>query len=322
MESKDEPMRLALTGCHSLIGHGVLRSLDRLGPVERVLVFDLLPPEVSDPRVEFHAVDLTRPGADAEMAEAMSASGVTTMLHAAVLWDAVRDPSWAHELESVGTDYVLAALLAAHVKRAVFTSSFVVYGVSHRLPVPITESAPLLGSRTLPPFKDKVAAEEAVASFASAHPEISIAVLRFAITLGRDLQRVISRTLRRPVVPTLMGFDPAMQFLHPDDVVAAVLLSLRHDCRGAFNIAPQDALPLSDVLSMGGRIPFPLPHFLAYPMVGLLWNTGLGDLHPSYLNLLRFSVVMDPSQAREAFGFVARSTRDTVAAFYGREVQP
>jgi UDP-glucose 4-epimerase len=119
-----------------------------------------------------------------------------------------------------------------------------------------------------------------------------------------------------------MGFDPLVQFVHPDDVIEAFLLCLRGEHPGVFNLAPPDAMPLSAVIRAGGRTALPLPHVLAIPGAGLLWAAGIGDLHPSYLSMLRFSVVMDGTRARAALGFVPRRTCDTVAAFFGREGAP
>ncbi len=308
-------MRLALTGCRTVVGQRVLRGLDQIGDIERVLVFDIQPPDVDDPRVVFHQSDLTQPGIEAEMASVMQEHGVTTLLHAAFLWNTVRDVEWAHELESVGTDRVLAAALAARIERLVVTSSVTVYGITHRNATPLTEDAPLVSTRTLPPWREKVAAEAAVARFAEAHPEVCVTVIRSAILLDPEVDRAVSRTLRNRFIPTLMGFDPLFQFLHPDDLFEVYGRALREDHPGVFNVAPEDAVPLSEIIRAGGKVPIPLPHLLALPAYRLLWTAGLGEVHPSFLNFLRFSLIVDGSKARAEFGFSPRSTRETVEAF-------
>lgn len=308
-----------MTGCQTLIGRGVLDGLDRLGPVARVVVFDIQPPDSADARIEFHQIDISRPGADAEMAEVMRQERVTTILHAAFLWDAVRDPEWVHELESVGTDYVLAAAVAARIRKLVVTSSAMVYGISHRLPIPVNEDAPLIGERSQSPFRDKAAADRAVTRFAAAHPEVCTTVIRCAIALGKQVDRIVARALRRRVVPTMMGFDPLVQFVHAGDLVEAFIRCLREDHPGVYNVGAPDAIPLSEVLRLGGRSALPLPHMIAIPAARFLWAAGVTDFHPTYLDLLRFALVMDVTRAREGLGFVPRSMRDTVASFYAAE---
>jgi UDP-glucose 4-epimerase len=314
-----EPLRLAVTGCQTLVGRGILASLDELGPVDRVVVFDLQPPDAADPRIEYHQVDLTRPGVDAELVEVLADRGVDTFLHAAFLWDPVRDSHWAHDLESVGTDWVLAAVQAAGVRKLVVTSSVLLYGVSHRSPVPVREDAPLDAERTIPPFRDKVAAERTVARFAAAHPEVCVTVLRSAVALGPDVDRVVPRYLRRRLVPVLAGFDPLVQLVHPDDVLAAYRTCLREAHPGAYNVTTSDAIALSDVLRLGGRTPVPIPHPVAGWLASALWASGVADAHPSYLGLLRFAAIADGAKARDAFAFVPRRTTvDTVREFYRR----
>lgn len=297
------------------MGQGVLRGLDRIGGVERAVVFDVQPPDTEDPRVTFHSLDLTQPGVESEMASIMQEHGVNAVLHAAFLWNTVRDAEWAHELESVGTDRVLAAVLAAGVRRLVVTSSVTVYGITHRNATPLTEDAPLVSARTLPPWREKVAAEAAVARFAQAHPEVCVTVIRSAILLDPEVDRTVSRTLRGRFIPTLVGFDPQFQFLHPDDLMEVYSRALREDHPGVFNVAPEDAMPLSELIRVGGKVAVPLPHLLAMPGYRVLWTAGIGEVHPSFLNFLRFSLVVNGDRARAEFGFSPRSTLETVRDF-------
>jgi UDP-glucose 4-epimerase len=251
------------------------------------------------------------------MSELLSSRGVSALLHAAFLWDPVRDTAWVHEVESVGTDYVLAAVLAAGVRKLVVASSMNVYGVGPGMPTPVTEDAALAPEKALPPFRDRVAAEQAVARFAAAHPGVCTTVLRPACVLAPDVDRVVPRVLGRSVVPVLMGFDPLVQFLHPEDALLAFLKCLSEDHPGVYNLAPPDAIALSDVLRIGRRMALPLPHFAAVPGLRFLWTAGIGDVHPSFLEYQRFSVVLDGTRARERLGFEpARTTAEVVEAFY------
>ena len=68
--------------------------------------------------------------------------------------------------------------------------------------------------------------------------------------------------LRGKRVPMVLGFDPLFQFLHEDDVVRAIVLTLDKRPRGVFNVAGPQPLPLSRVVREAGRAPFPLPEFV------------------------------------------------------------
>jgi UDP-glucose 4-epimerase len=317
----DEGWVLAVTGGRTLVGSSVLGALDRLAGLRKVLVLDVQPPDSADPRVVFRHLDLTGSGVDAEMAALLVEHGATVMLHAAFLWNPVRDWEWAHEVESVGTDYVLAAVQAAGVKRLVMTSTVMVYGAGLRIPAILTEDSPLSAPQTLPGFRDRVSAEQAVARFAEARPDVCTTVLRSALVLGPRVDSVVAGLLRLRPVPAFMGFDPMFQFLHPDDLRDAYLEVLVRDHPGVFNVAPPDAVSLSDVLRIGGRTSFPLPHPLVWAAVRTAWTSGLLDVHPTMLNLLRHSLIMDGNRFRSATGLEPRSTAATVSAFYGRMPQ-
>lgn len=317
--SKPRALSLAVTGCETLVGARVLQDLGAIGNVERAVVFDVQPPATTDPRVLYHQLDLTQPGADAEMVEVMREYDTNVFLHAAFLWNTVRDLEWAHELESVGTDRVLAAVLSAGVSRFVMTSSVSVYGITHRNATPLSEDSPLVSARTLPPWSDKVDAETAVARFAESHPDICVTVIRSALVLDPMIDRAISRTMRKGFLPGLMGFDPLFQFIHPDDLLKIYRLALTESHPGAFNITTEDAIALSDLVRLGSKVSIQVPHVVALPGYRLLWTAGIGDIHWSFLNFLRFSLITDGTRAKEEFGVApARSSLDTVLEFYGR----
>ena len=74
--------------------------------------------------------------------------------------------------------------------------------------------------------------------------------------LGRTLETPITRLLRLPVVPTIMGFDPRLQLLHEDDSVEALAATVRNPVRGAVNVAGPGAMALSRAMrQLGFRRP-------------------------------------------------------------------
>ena len=59
------------------------------------------------------------------------------------------------------------------------------------------------------------------------HPEVATTILRPVNTLGYYVHSTIGRYLRQRYVPTIMGFNPMMQFIHEEDVAEAVALALQ-----------------------------------------------------------------------------------------------
>src|SRR5262249_46324528 len=73
-----------------------------------------------------------------------------------------------------------------------------------------------------------------------------------------------------------------------------------------FNIVGDGVLPYSTILAMMGKVPLPLPHFVAYPLSQALWMTQIFDAPPNFLDFLRFLCVADGERAKRVLGFRPR----------------
>ena len=60
-------------------------------------------------------------------------------------------------------------------------------------------------------------------------PDVVVTILRLANLMGAGVDSHVTRYLSLQVVPRVMGFDARLQFLHPSDAVAALLLVTRRD---------------------------------------------------------------------------------------------
>ena len=54
--------------------------------------------------------------------------------------------------------------------------------------------------------------------------------------------------MRLETVPTVIGFDPMMQFIHEEDVAEAIVTTLDHELRGVYNVEGPGAVPLTTAL--------------------------------------------------------------------------
>ena len=116
----------------------------------------------------------------------------------------------------------------------------------------------------------------------------------------------------------LMGYDPLIQVVHELDVVEAFKVAIDNDFRGEFNIVADGVLPYSTVLALMGKLPLPVPYFLAMPLIRALWATQLVDAPPSFVNFLRFLCVADGTKAKKVMGFEPRhDIKRTILDFLG-----
>jgi UDP-glucose 4-epimerase len=159
-----------------------------------------------------------------------------------------------------------------------------------------------------PYFADKVEAEEQARKLAQRSPGAVVTILRAAPILGPTVQNALTRYLARKLIPTMMGFDPLVQFLHEVDAVAALHLAVIRDAPGTFNIVGEGVLPLSTVIKLAGRVAFPMPHPIAEALTAAGWVAQLVEAPPSFLKYLRFLCVADGQRARDTMGFRAAYT--------------
>jgi UDP-glucose 4-epimerase len=284
--------------------------------VGRIVAIDVKPPVTGGQKTRAYDVDLTQPAAEGRVAEILEEEQVDTLAHLAFLSSPTHATAWAHELESLGTMHVTVAAGHARVQKFVLWSLTWLYGARPSNPNFITEKQALKAPASEPFFADKIDAEEQVRKLAQRSPEMIVTVLRTAPLLGPTVRNAITSYLARTIVPTMMGFDPLVQFLHEADAIAAVHLAVMRDAPGTFNIVGDGVVPLSMAIRLAGRVSAPVPHPIAETLTGLGWISQLVEAPPSFLRYLRFLCVADGRKARSEMGFrAAYSTREAIVDF-------
>lgn len=309
--------RVALTGARTFLGDRLIRALEDDPSCEHVVVMDVRPPTHARTKTRFHRTDLTDPSSDEQMAKVLRDEGIDTLVHTAFLAYPSHSRSWAHELEAIGSLYVMNAAADSGVRKVVLTSSTAVYGASPKNPAFLGEDAPLRGAKDSRWVTDRVAVEKDLARLGKDCPHLVTTSLRFGMTVGPTIRNFYTKLLTPQLVPTVMGYDPLMQYLHEDDAVAALLLAVREDHRGAFNIVGEGTLYYSDVIRLGGKVGLPVPHLMGYPLADALFNVQLSVVPGSFLDYFRFAWVADGAQAQARMGFRPQYTsRGALLSFF------
>jgi UDP-glucose 4-epimerase len=307
--------RIAVSGTSSFLGARILRRLvETRGATEVVAVDIAAPPATLG--VRHRMVDLTLPGSDQRLVDVLGEEEVDTVVHAAFFTNPRRDATYSHELESIGTLHLAAAAAAAGVSHFVVRSFTAVYGARGQNPNFLTEERAPQPNPALVWARDKLEAEQHAASFARRYPSMGLTVLRFAPLLGPGVHNFYTRIFSKRVVPVLMGYDPLLQLLHPDDALAAVEATLGHGPSGIVNVVPRDAVSLLTALHLAEKVTVPVPHPLAYAGADLLWGSGVGEAPGAFVDYVRFLCVADGEKARRELGFEAgHRSREALDAF-------
>lgn len=298
-------MRVGVTGITSDLGRGLLPLLEADPRVDRIVGFDVAEPPDGYSKLEVVRVDLTRPGSDDELTQAMREARIDVLYHLAFVNSRVHGAAFAHELEVIGSMHVLAAAQATGLKRLVIPSWTALYGARRNAPATFTEDQPLLGTGVRF-VTDRVEVEHQVEAFAARNPQTHVVVLRFAPILGPNADNPITRLLRTHFVPTVLGFDPLWQVIDERDAARALHLALSCRCVGAFNIVGDGTLPFSSLVRLSGGKAMPMPGPVLRSTIRLLETTGVASVPVPLLDYLRYSWVADGTRAARELRFTAQ----------------
>ena len=187
------------------------------------------------------------------------------------------------------------------VESVIVKSDAAIYGASPRNPSLLRENTRPQG-RASRFQRDLSEMERFIDYLREQHPAIAFTTLRFASILGPNVGNPLSRYLTLPIVPTLMGFDPRLQFTDERDAVSVIEHALDKPADGTFNIAGEGQIYLSRMLRLGRRIPQPLP--------GRMFDSAIRNLSrlnlfvPDHITgLLKHGRVIDTTLMRTELGF-------------------
>ena len=212
-----------------------------------------------------------------------------------------------------GTKAVFEYCSQHGVKHIIFIGRHTYYGAAPDAPLYQTESAPPMAVTTFPELADLVAADLFASSALWRFPHLKTAVLRFCYTLGPSHHGTLANYLRGPKVPTVLGFDPLFQFMHENDVVEAIFLTVEKRLNGIFNVCGPPPVPLSLLIEETGRINVPLPEFIFPKVMG---KFGFPKLPRGAVSHIKYPVVIDGSAFQKQTGFQYEFDEfQTMAAF-------
>ncbi|MEI2701054.1 MAG: NAD-dependent epimerase/dehydratase family protein, partial [Baekduia sp.] len=243
--------RVLITGLSTYWGGRLAQALERDPGIETIIGIDRRPPKLALERTEFVEV------ADAHslIRRIVDAAEIDTVVDTRLVLDPlITTPKRAHENNVIGTMNILTACSGpdSPVRKLVVRSSTRYYGVHQDDPAFFTEEM----RRPHPPKnlldKDVCEVEDALRTFRDRHPEKIVTVLRFATEIGPDVRSAWQRYLSAPVIPTILGFDPRIQFIHEDDMAHCLEHAVRFDLDGIYNCAADGVLALSEVAGLLG----------------------------------------------------------------------
>jgi len=293
--------RVAVTGSSGYLGRKLIAHLRRQHGDAEILGIDIRPPEPAEVSPDrFMALDILSAG----LAAALDDFRPDTIVHAAFVLAPIRDRHMMRETNVDGCRNLLSAV-GGGVERVMLVSSATAYGAWPDNPVPIDETRPLRPCR-FQYAADKVEIETLAEEFAERNPAIAVSRIRPTIIGGAGMDNYLYRFIFDQMLVVLLdGYDVPVQFVHEEDVAAAMLAILTARARGAFNVGPPDWCMASEIAAETRRRTLRLPFRLMKILHGLAWAARLpGHEAPAeFLDFARYPWVVAPRRLQQELGF-------------------
>jgi UDP-glucose 4-epimerase len=258
---------LLVNGANTVLGQALLHHLRAQEGVERL--FGIEPKPSSDwlDGAELLPFPEDHRGLVALLAE----YSVDTVIHCGLAPDRGGSQARVSEARVIDTMRLGAAIadVDAPVRAWVIASSSSIYPVNSQAPLLQRESSQLAAvDGTL--ATSICEAEEYARDVAGRRPHLDVAVLRLQHLVGTGVQSPLSAWLRQPVLPKVIGYDPAIQMLALEDAVRALAFAAELELAGIYNVASAGTIRASEVAGRLGRRSLPVLPLEAASVLGTL----------------------------------------------------
>jgi UDP-glucose 4-epimerase len=208
------------------------------------------------------------------------------------------------ELNVIGTMQLLAACQKSEsIRHLVVKSTSTVYGASSRDPAMFTEEMQPRRQPSSGYAKDVAEIEGYVRGFARRRPDVRVTTLRLANVLGPHVTSPMTSYFRLPVIPTVLGFDPRLQFVHEVDLMRVLIHCIRTEAPGTFNVAGDGVMLLSQAVRRLRKPAVPLVRPAVGGVAAVLKSARMADFSPEQLGFLTFGRGIDTTRMRTELGF-------------------
>jgi UDP-glucose 4-epimerase len=233
-------MKIAITGISSALGQVLVPKLQSDSTVEKIIGIDLT--EYKDKeKIDFFKLDVR----DKEGIE-HALKGADALIHLAfiVIPNKLPNLKTIYDINVNGSQTVFQAAANNNVKKILYLSSQSVYGHVPESPKIVNEDSPRLGIRTTNFYYShtKALVEEFLDGIEANYPNIAVIRLRPPIITGPHfMQNLGLLNLQKKRIFTIpsINHDGKMpiQLIHEDDLTDVIILALKSNKKGAYNVA-------------------------------------------------------------------------------------
>lgn len=331
-------MKILLTGASGYLGSQLMDLWLSDARVEKIFAIDLKDPkflfEKNHPKIQF----LKKNIADLDFEKELADFGpLDAVVHAAYL---IRTPYFdrkSHLRSNIfGAENIFKFTLSNRIPKLIHFSTVAIYGAhqENSLDRPFEESDAIKEAE-IAYGKDKGEIEKILQDLDRKYEhqsETEISVLRIGSVSGPFGKFVVGKrglqSFFRGFLPFLpvVGEKSARQFVHEDDIIAAVNFCLfqKSEIRyNVFNLAPSGFLTFREIAKVLDKKVFKIPKFLARAVFWLSWHLSFGRIPtpPGVVNSYAYPIIVDGLGICSRGFQYAYTGRDAFLALKGRYSQ-
>ena len=297
-------LRVAITGAAGSIGAKLVERLAVSDDVDGIVAFDARPLPFDHAKVVNFHMDIRQP-----MSDVLREYSVDSVVHLAFLLRPGHNREAVRRVNVGGTARVLRSCREASVRNLLYLSSTTVYGAHPNGAQPYTEESPVRPVRGFQYAEDKAATELMIEAYAADNPDTCVTVLRGCVVMGPRSDNFIAQAFRKPLLVSILGANPQMQFIHEDDVQEALELCLMERVPGVYNLTGEGTVAYSDIARTAGLRSVALPAPVLSALTQASWMLRLqGDSPASGLAMVRWPWLASNEKLTRETGFRPRHT--------------
>lgn len=297
-------MKVLVTGGSGFLGRSVVAGLTAAG--HEVVSADLRPPAV--------VMDVT---SQSQVDEVIGAAKPEVVVHLASIVtpgpDSTRELEYA--VDVTGTRHVLDACVAHGVRRVVVSSSGAAYGYHPDNGADnggwITEDQPVRGNDEFAYSQHKRLVEEMLAEYHQRHSSLEQVVLRIGTILGTSVDNQITALFERKRLLKIRGSESPFVFIWDTDVVAVIQQAVTGSVTGAFNVAGDGALTITEIAALLEKPVLTIPEPVLRAALAVGQRLRLTPYGPEQTMFLQYRPVLDNTRLKTVFGYTpSRTSRE------------
>lgn len=253
---------------------------------------------------------------DPALADFLRTHEITHVVHLASIIEASDDPERDYDIDVRGTQNVVESSLRAGVQHLTIASSGAAYGYHADNPAWLDEDDALRGNDAFTYSRHKRLVEEMLAGYRDRNPELKQLIFRPGTILGASTGNLITNLFRMKRILAIRGSASPFVFIWDQDVIHAIAQGIENDAVGAFNMAGDGALPITEIAEILGKPVLRLPAAGLRAALRVGKTLKISRYGPEQVEFLQYRPVLNNRRLREEFGYIPKMTSRETFLYY------